>query len=237
MIIKEYRMNNDIDIHFPEYDCIVKNRQYKDFKEGTVKCPYEKRYYNKGYLGEGKYKILENGKLTKCYKTWNHMLERCFDEKLQIKRPTYKGCKVCAEWLNFQVFAEWFYNNYYEVGNEKMCIDKDILVKGNKIYSPETCVFVPHNINVLFVKNNKNRGDLPIGVSKDKNKFRVRLNKCCTGKKEYVYLGAFYDEIEAFNVYKMAKEQYIKEVADYYKDKIPQRLYDAMYNYEVEITD
>ena len=87
------------------------------------------------------------------------MLRRCYDEKLHKKYPTYIDCKVCEEWLNFQNFAKWYYNNYYEIENEKICLDKDILHKGNKIYSPDNCVFVPNNINVLFVKSDKSRGD------------------------------------------------------------------------------
>ena len=121
-----------------------------------------------------------------------------------------------------------------------MHLDKDILVKHNKIYSPETCIFVPQTINSLFAKNNKNRGESVIGSSLTKNdKYQVNcwLINPKTGKTESKYLGTYDTELEAFEVYKYYKEKNIKQVADYYKDEIPERLYNAMYNYEVEMDD
>ena len=240
MIIVEYRKRKDIDVYFPQYDWTGKNFKYCNFKKGKILCPYERRYYGHGYIGKGKHKAVdENGKHSKCYEVWVKMLQRCFDEKFQIKRPTYKGCKVCTEWLNFQVFAEWFYNNYYEIEGERMHLDKDILIKGNKIYSPNTCVFVPQRINTLFIKRNKVRGEYPIGVSYHKmsKKFIVHCNVYDYKKNKKINLGYYSTPEEAFNVYKEFKENYIKKVADLYKDKIPTKLYDALYNYEVEITD
>lgn len=86
------------------------------------------------------------------------MLNRCCSGKLHKRESTYINCKVCDEWLNFQNFSEWFKNNYYEVEGQRMELDKDILNKGNKIYSPNTCIFVPHNINNLFTKMIKLEG-------------------------------------------------------------------------------
>ena len=241
MEIIEYRMNRDIDVYFPEYNWITKNSAYKEFKNGSIICPYEKRYFGVGYLGEGKYKTRENGKSTKCYYTWIHMLERCYSEKYKNKYSTYEGCIVCEEWLNFQNFAKWFYENYYEIEGERIELDKDILIKGNKVYSPNTCVFVPQRINSLFIKCNKNRGAYPVGVSyhKKNNKYvaSCRVVNFKLNKSKDKYLGSYNTLEEAFKVYKQFKEKYIKVVADLYKDKIPQKLYDAMYNYKVEITD
>lgn len=241
MVITRYKSCKDIDVYFPEYNWTAKNVQYTAFKKGNIKCPYEPRVYGKGYLGEGRYKAWENGKHTQCYKTWQHMLERCYDNKYKEKHPTYVDCEVCNEWHNFQNFAEWYYNNYYDVDDETMCLDKDILNKKNKIYSPNNCIFVPHNINVLFVKSDKTRGEYPIGVDyhKNTNKFRARCSIYDHQTKTYKnkHLG-FYDTInEAFKIYKKFKEYYIKKVANYYKGQIPAKLYDTMYNYEVEIDD
>ena len=94
MIIKEYRKYSDIDVYFPEYDWTFEHAAYNNFKKGTVKCPYEPRYYNIGYLGEGKYKVRENGKNKKEFEVWYRMLERCYDPKYQEKYSTYRGCKV-----------------------------------------------------------------------------------------------------------------------------------------------
>ena len=240
MVIVEYRGALDIDIFFPQYDWTFKNAQYGKFKKGIIKCPYEPSVYGVGYLGEGKYKASENGKHTRAYKTWNHMLERCYSDKFHEKQPTYKDCEASEEFYNFQVFAEWFNDNFYQIEGEIMCLDKDILVKDNKIYSPDTCIFVPQTINSLFVKCDKSRGESVIGTSPLENgKYQVSCNMINpeTRKFKSEYLGRYDTQEKAFEIYKYYKEKNIKQVADYYKDLIPEKLYNAMYNYEVEITD
>ena len=240
MVIVEYRKAIDVDVYFPEYDWTARNKQYDSFKNGQIKCPYERRVYTIGYLGEGGYKVYENGKQTKCYNAWHDMLRRCYDEKLHKRKPTYKGCNVSKEWHNFQNFAKWYDENYYEIEGEKMHLDKDILVKHNKIYSPETCIFVPQAINKLFTKCDKSRGESVIGTHHDKNgKYQVNchLINPGTSKSKGEYLGIYETQEKAFEIYKYYKEKNIKEVADYFKEQIPQKLYDALYNYEVEIDD
>ena len=202
-----------------------------------MKSPYDITVQGVGYLGEGKYKSREHGIQTKCYLVWSSMLKRCYNKKRQEKYPTYKGCKVCDEWLNFQNFAEWFYKNYYEIPGEQMHLDKDILIKGNKIYSPETCVFVPERINSLFTKTNKNRGKEPIGVFHREKDNKYEVYCCKSDGKGSKYLGRFNDREYAFQIYKQFKETIIKQVADKYKEYIPKNVYDAMHEYEVQITD
>ena len=235
MKIIRYGGIRDIDIQFVKDGTIVENREYGAFKKGQIKNPMRPNVYGVGYFGIGEFKSKdENGKTTKCYETWQGIHERCYSHKYQEKEPTYKNCKVCQEWNNYQNYAIWHIENYYEVGNERMALDKDILHKGNKIYSPETCVFVPQSINSLFTKRNNKRGEYPIGVSKVKNKFQARL---CKGNGKEIHLGYYTTPEEAFLAYKIAKEKYIKEVAEKYKDKIPYRLYEALMNYEVDIND
>ena len=120
-----------------------------------------------------------------------------------------------------------------------MELDKDILCKHNKIYSPNTCIYVPHAINTLFTKSDKARGKSVIGTSLFKGKYQVQcwLINPKTGKSKREYLGRYETQEKAFEVYKYYKEKNIKMVADYYKGKIPDELYQALYNYEVEITD
>ena len=234
MIIIAYRRCDDIDVYFPEYNWICKNIQYTSFKNGYIKCPYEKRHYNIGYIGEGNYKEFKKGRHSKCYETWHRMLQRCYSEKYQEKQPTYKGCTVCEEWLCFQNFAKWFYENYYDVEGQRMNLDKDILIKGNKIYSPKTCIFLPQRINNLFTKRQNDRGNMPIGVRHYGNKYQARCND---GTDKIITLNSCNTLEEAFQDYKNYKEELIKQVADEYKDKIPEKLYNAMYNYKVEIDD
>ena len=234
MIITKYNNALDIDVYLPQYDYTINHVTYNNFKRGNIKCPYEPRYYGIGYLGEVKYKMSENGKKTKCYNTWHNMLERCYNPKYQEKYPTYKDCEVCESWHNFQAFAEWYNDNYYQIHGEVMCLDKDILIKGNKIYSPETCVFVPEKINLLFIKSDNSRGNNPIGAHQlPSGNYEVR----CNNGEESDYLGRFDNIYEAFYAYKVHKEKIIKQVADEYKEYIPQKLYHALYNYQVEITD
>ena len=240
MIIVEYRGALDIDVYFPQYDWIARDKQYSKFKNGNIKCPYERRVFGIGYLGEGKYKMSENGKDTRVYDTWKSMLQRCYDSKYHKKRPTYKDCEVSEELHNFQNFAKWYEDNYYEVEGERMCLDKDILVKGNKIYSPETCIFVPNTINLLFTKSDKARGKSVIGTHcciNGKYQVRCSLINPKTGKSKQEHLGYYDTQGKAFEVYKYYKEKNIKDVADYFKGQIPDKLYQALYTYEVEIDD
>lgn len=236
---KHKRNYTYVDVYFPEYDWTFKGTTYQTFKNGNIKCPYEARVFGKGYFGEGEYKSKENGKQTRVYDTWNHMLERCYDEKYHKKKPTYIGCETSEYFLNFQKFGDWDEGNYYEVEGETMCLDKDILVKHNKIYSPETCIYVPQTINMLFTKRQNDRGESVIGTTPKNGKYVVHCNLLNpeTGKSKLKNLGYYETQEKGFEVYKYYKERNIKKVADYYKDKIPERLYNGMYNYEVEITD
>ena len=237
MRIVEYNNSSDITVEFQdEYKVKIKNREYKEFLKGGIKNPYDKEVCNVGYIGVGKYKSRINGKKTDTYNTWKDMLERCYDPYGLNKRPTYIDVYVCKEWHNFQNFAKWYEENYYEIKEERMCLDKDILFKGNKIYSPETCLIVPERINTLFNRQRNHRGSYPIGVYFHKNRLYVQ---CSIYRKGQKYLGDFplNRPFQAFTVYKNFKENYIKQVADEYKNLIPKELYEALYKYEVEIND
>lgn len=214
----------------------VEKTTYGNFKVGEILNLYDRTLCNIGYLGSGKYKRSENRKFTKEYNSWRAMIERCYRDGFSKKEPSYIGCAVCEEWQCFQTFAEWCNTNYYEVKDCKMALDKDILNKSNKIYSPKNCVFVPQDINCLFTKRQNDRGSYPIGVSLDR-KSNTYFTRCSIGKKSRTATENFNTVDEAFNCYKIHKENYIKQVADKYKDQIPQNLYDALYSYKVEITD
>lgn len=166
------------------------------------------------------------------YLIWRSILDRALSNVYKNKFPTYKDCTVCKEWLTLSNFKNWFESleNGYKDGYH---LDKDILVKGNKVYSPETCCFVPCEINLLFAR--KNRGVLPIGVQRVKNSFIASISVKYSNK----YIGCYSTPEEAFTAYKLAKEQYIKELAESYfqQGKITERVYNALMKYEVEITD
>lgn len=237
MVIKEYRNYDDVDIYFPEYDYTKEHVEYDKFKKGTIACVYEPRHMNIGYIGDGKYKHVVNGKPTKVYRTWMNRINDCYNIKNINKKPRYKDCTICEEWHNFQNFAEWWEENFYEVDNERMELDKDIVIKNNKIYSPNTCIIVPHRINSLFVKSNSKRGALPIGVTKYKEKYVSQIQMSNQGSHKCLYLGVFNTPHEAFLMYKINKELLIQGVANEYKNKIPSKLYNALMNYKVEEND
>ena len=230
------RCDTALDLEIEFENGYRRKAQYQAFKNGSVKCPYDKSVFNHGYLGEGKHKPSVNKKLTPEYKIWYNIIKRVYDHKIIKKYPTYKGCSICEEWHNFQNFAEWYSKKFYSVHKEKMHIDKDILVKRNKIYSPNTCIFVPERINNLFIKCNANRGKYPIGVyfKKDIQKYMAITNDLNRKSK---YLGYYNTPENAFLAYKEYKEKIIKEVANEYKGLIPDLLYKTMINYKVEIED
>lgn len=114
-------------------------------RRGVVKDKMAPSVCGVGYVGDGKFKPSIDGKHTKIYATWSGMLTRCYNNKNQTKQPTYIGCSVCEEWHNFQNFAKWMNELDYE-GKQ---LDKDIKIKGNKMYGPDTCVFVSHVENVV----------------------------------------------------------------------------------------
>jgi len=205
---------------------------YGNIIKKSVKNPYFKSVFNVGYFGVGEYKV---DTYSKCYTTWSSMLRRCYTDVSVGNTSTYLDKVVDEEWHNFQNYAKWFYENYYEIEGETMALEKDILFKGNKIYSKDTCVFVPKLINGIFLKRQNFRGDYLIGVTISGDKFKARCVDSI--EKKRIDLGVFTTEMDAFLAYKEYKEKYIKRVADLYKDKIPQNLYDALYKYEVEITD
>ena len=238
--IIDYKHNKDITIEFTENGEIINNNTYKNFKDGKIKSRFLPNVCDVGYIGMGRSKD-DNGRNLKVYDIWRGMLMRCYDEKVHNREPLYKGCSVCDEWLNYSNFKKWYEDNYYIVNNEKMHLDKDILHKGNKVYSSENCIIVPERINELFVKNNKRRGEFPLGVyfNKPENKF---ISTCriidINGVSKKKHIGYHNTPEDAFYLgYKPFKENYIKQVAEKYKEFIPNKLYDALYRYVVEITD
>lgn len=166
------------------------------------------------------------------YSKWNNMLMRCYDRNYHKKKPTYSDCFVCDEWLLFSNFKKWFDEHYID----GYVLDKDILIKGNKVYSPDTCCFVPSALNSLLTKRDFHRGSYPIGVQKPpRGRFLASIH--INGKTTKI--GRFDTIEEAFAAYKQAKEKHIKEVAQSYFDKgeIAEHVYKALMNYKVEITD
>jgi hypothetical protein len=234
MTIIEYVNYNNITV---EFESGYKTKTtYNSFKNGILSSPYDKTICGIGVVGlENIYPNI-NEEYKKSYNKWRGMITRCYNEKFKEKHITYKDCSVCEEWLFYPNFKKWYDDNYYEVDNELMCLDKDILHKGNKIYSPDTCLIVPERINTLFVQHDTRRGELPVGVNykKKQNKY---IAQCCCEDYGNAGLGTFNNPIDAFYKYKDFKERYIRIIANEYEDRIPKILFDAMYNWKINIDD
>ena len=203
-------------------------------KSGYVKDPYAPSVCGVGIVGT-KHPSTINGLQTKEYVLWQSMLKRCYSDALKKKYPTYEGCEVSDNFLHYGYFYEWC-NKQIGFGNKYWQLDKDLLVKGNKVYSENTCVFLPQEINTLLTKREASRGKHLIGVCwhKANKAFMAMVNK---NKGKQKTLGSFNTELEAFNAYKQAKESFVKEQANKFKSQIDPRAYDALMNYQVEITD
>lgn len=202
-------------------------------RSGAVKNPYQPCVAGVGFVGVGKHIASVGTKSTPEYMLWKRMIARCYDEKFHKRQPTYKDCEVCQEWHNFQNFAEWLSKQeFYQEGYE---LDKDLIKKGNKIYCPEYCRFVPKKINVILNSCHSSRGIYPIGVTfnKNENKFTavLRVDGC---KK---HLGYFKNADDAFIAYKNAKEAHLKSEVEKIKGQIDDDIYFALMNWEISPND
>ena len=233
--IVEYYGTHNIIVEFYEPFCLVKCRMI-NLKRGNVKNPLTPTFYGKGYIGLGEF----SSKNKRHLEIWTSVLERCYSEICWESNPTYKDVEVCDEWLNFQNFAAWCYNQkFFEAKDSKgkpYQLDKDILVKGSKVYSPETCCFIPQDINTILLNSTKTRGRLPLGVSYD-TRVKKYCAKCNIGGRNTKYLGSYNDPVEAFLAYKKAKESYIKEVANLWKACIDDKVYKSLIGWEISIED
>ncbi len=235
--VLKYNNNRNVVIQFSKtgYETSV---ELGNIKKGDVKDPYSPSVFGVGITGT-KYLITISGVKTREYALWKNMLQRCYSDAYRNKHPTYEDCEVSDNFKSYEYFYEWCHK---QVGfdNKDWHLDKDLLtkgnIKGNKVYSEDSCVFIPSEINTLLIKRAASRGEHLIGVSwSNTNKaFVARVNKSKGGSE---YLGLFKTEIEAYNAYKEAKESFIKEQAEKWKGQIDKRAYEALINYEVSVDD
>ena len=175
-----------------------------------------------------------DGVKTREYVIWSNMLRRCYSEVENDRDITYRDCSVSESFKRFSYFKDWCNS---QIGFEQCGwhLDKDILIKGNKEYSENSCCFVPRQINNLFTLRNRFRGALPLGVE-----WSGRLGKYISSIVKFgkrVHLGVFDKKEDAFLAYKEAKEGYVKNVADEFRDRLDPRVYEALLKWTCSIDD
>lgn len=147
VVITAYKSTLEINVKFLDtgYETVATSGQIRN---GSVKDKFKPSVCGVGIIGDGPYLIRVNGILTDTYVAWRGMLKRAYCDRLHAKHQTYKECEVCDEWQHYQAFAAWYEENYPKDG-KKYALDKDIKVDGNKLYSPETCLFVTSAENAI----------------------------------------------------------------------------------------
>lgn len=237
LIITKYINHKEVYVKFLDTGYETK-AYFGNIKKGIVRDRSVPSILGVGIVGDEVTKV--NGSRLKEYNLWQALLSRCYCDKFHVKCPTYKDCSVSDNFKYYPYFKEWCNNqigfNVLDDKGNHFELDKDLLIKGNKVYSEDTCCFIPREINVALIYNQTKKGNLPIGVSYSKvnNKFVVYVKK---GEGSREYLGYFEDASVAFLAYKASKEAYLKELAKKWKDKIDPRVYEALIGWEINIDD
>lgn len=156
-----------------------------------------------------------NGKRLTCpyYQKWACMLTRCYSEKYQSSYPSYAGCSVCDEWLYFSVFKSWMERQDWHGKH----LDKDLLVKGNKVYSPESCIFVTEEVNNFITDRSGDRGPWPVGVDLNKKSGKFRA-KCSDLGKGIKHIGMYETPEQAHIAYSEYKKSIARDLASLQDD-------------------
>lgn len=221
--IVNYVSNKEVYIKFLETGCIL-CCGYHSVRNGSV-CDYlSRKLYGVGYLGAQK--IAKDDQ--PIYRRWVGMIQRCYYKPM----PAYKECTVCEEWHNLQNFLAWCKLNGF---SKDYHLDKDLLVKGNKVYSPETCCFMPNELNQFTVQAKNRRGVYKIGVAFDKNNRRYKA--VCRHDGKSISIGSYLTEMEAFMAYKLYKEAKAKTYAKQYEDILAEKVIQALLKFTVEEDD
>lgn len=222
--IVDCKNSNSVTVMF--YDGYVVKTQMSNLKRGNVRNPYHQN--NKLYgVGVTDIKGCVNGKRDYIYRVWESMITRCYSEKYQSLYPTYKGVEVCSRWQTYSLFKS---------DVEKMCcfdklgkgyhLDKDLILQGNKLYSPEFCAIVPEIMNTCIVKPTRLEKTLPTGVHfcKREKKYVAQIHKGCG----QICLGYFSTVEAAHEVYIRAKKDHLKNLSEQYRGIVDDKVCDAL---------
>ncbi len=198
-------------------------------RDGRVKNPFHPSVFGVGYVGVGGHNVSVKGKSTAAYEAWASMLRRCYSDEYLAKQPTYIGCSVHPDWFNFQTFAEWF-NDQPNSQNHDFQLDKDLLALGNRVYSADTCSFLPQEINKLLNNQAASRGLYPQGVRASGKGYQAQLS--VNGKR--LSLGTYSSPEQAYTVYKAAKEQQVRSMAVEWREWLHHKVYANLMAWELQ---
>lgn len=231
LVVTEWVSWAEVHVRFlnTSYETITSS---SSIKKGAVRDRFVPSVWGVGVIGDEVTRI--NGVDLKEYILWRNMLGRCYNPEYQLNFPTYKGCTVADHFKYYPNFKAWC-NRQVGFNENGWVLDKDIILKGNKVYSGINCCFVPHEINNLFVKSDARRENLPIGVTFNKSSNNYTAQYSLNGRSKYI--GNYESIIESFEAYRKVKELHIKFVADRWRNLIDHRTYEALMNYKVEVTD
>lgn len=223
----KYESNKNITVKFLKTGFVTRTT-LTQIQKGTVADKLVPTLCGVGILG-GRFDIRENGIMKREYRLWSSMMNRCYDKTYQRRFPTYRDCEVSEYFKCYDNFYVWC-NEQKGFKEQLWQLDKDLLVPNNKLYSEETCTFLPVSINLAIVKPAKVR-NLPVGVSlsNDGRYFVARISRY--GKCDN--LGGFKNLEAAKQAYLCAKKNYLLDLANKYRGLISERAYEALVNYEV----
>ena len=225
--VKRYTSAANIVVEFMSPVCYSVKTSMGNIRKGHIHNKYLPTVAGVGILGDFKVDVK-----SKMYSTWVGMLKRVYTPRTELEVINYGDCSVQKEWLNIENFSEWFNVQNLENNWE---LDKDLLIKGNRVYSESTCIFLPQEINSFLTSRHNHRGAYPIGVT-----YHSRLNKWqagCNFDGKSNYLGVFSDPKSAFNCYKNYKESCAKMLAVKWEGIIDKSGVEALRTYTVNIVD
>ena len=232
--ITEYVDCENVYVKYKDVDIPPIKVGSSEIKKGLRGSPFVPTVRGKGFHGINKDRSsgLYTTEDLKClsYRTWLCVFSRCYPFNRDKRTKSYEGCSIHPDWFNYSNFREWWNSKYKE---DTWHLDKDILIKGNKIYGADTCCIVPRDINMLFHKRLGSRGKNLIGVTSTPEGYKSQISI----RNVTTNLGIYPNELEAHLAYKAAKESYIKEEAIKFKDVLESSVFEAMMNYSVDIND
>ena len=229
LTIKEFHNSRKVLVEFVDtgYQVWV---QAVSIRLGNVKDKRKPSVY-----GVGVFDVAIKGESSsKTYVTWSSMLARCYAKKRNKRDRSYEGCEVSEDFKVYSIFKNW-YESKVGFDRETFCLDKDLLFKGNRVYSPKTCCLLPVELNLALTNSKASRGSLPVGVRYNKLNDNYVASLCINGKQ--VHLASCETPEQAFNIYKNAKESHLKVLANKWKDQLEQQAYHALMDYTVTKED